>query len=143
MSDSAPATAAPKPAALAASPMGRKNMLATQCSKPITTNAATGRMMPSTLSAVVRAPKPIHTARQTSRLHSTPLKNSVCHAGVTLPTASDTIASPTEPPPMLCRSAKKISAAIARAPTKLPSHTTLQLRARPPDESCPTPCPAP
>ena len=52
-----PAASAPKPNVLATRPIGRKNMLATQCSKPIATNPAIGSRMPSTLSDTERAAK--------------------------------------------------------------------------------------
>ena len=79
-------------------PVGRKNMLATQCSKPQATKAEIGRMMPITLSVTVRPAKPIHTARHTKMLHIMPFANSVNQSGETLPAATLTIAWPTAPP---------------------------------------------
>ena len=73
-------------------------MFATQCSKPAATKKLMGSMMPRTLSTTVRAEKPIHTARHTMTLHMMPLAMSTSQSGVTLPTATDTMASPTAPP---------------------------------------------
>ena len=44
------------PAEASRMPNGRKNMLATQCSKPQATNAAMGKRIPSILSATVLDP---------------------------------------------------------------------------------------
>ena len=92
------APAVPKPMPSSRNPIGKKNMFATQCSKPAATNALMGSRIPITLSTTVRAEKPIHTARQTKTLHMMPLKNSVIQSGDTLPAATLTIASPTAPP---------------------------------------------
>ena len=97
------ATPAPKPAALHARPIDRKNMLATQCSKPMATNAAMGSRMPTTLSTTVRAPKPIHTARHTNTLHRIALNKRVTQSSATLPAARLTNESPTAPAFIPCR----------------------------------------
>src|SRR4051794_39227129 len=56
-------------------PNDTKYMLAIECSKPAATKAEIGSSTTTTLSVVVRAANETQTARQTSRLHSTPRKN--------------------------------------------------------------------
>src|SRR5512136_1647826 len=58
-------------------PGGMKNILATLCSNPIVTKAIIGNQMPRILPATSSALIAIHTARQTSQLQPTPLRNAV------------------------------------------------------------------
>src|SRR6267142_6242391 len=60
---------------------GRKYMLATQCSKPAAMKAETGNASATILSVTDRPAYASHTARQTSRIHKTPLKNNVTASG--------------------------------------------------------------
>ena len=52
-------------------------MLAIECSKPAATNAEIGNTIAISLSVTLRPASVIHTAIQTSTLHSTPRKNAV------------------------------------------------------------------
>ena len=78
--------------------MGKKYMLATQCSKPQATKAAMGSKMPTTLSTTVLPAVPIHTARHTKMLHRMPRKKIVTQSTVTLPAATLTMELATASP---------------------------------------------
>src|SRR5215207_4246021 len=77
---------------------GRKYMLATQCSKPAAMKAETGNTSATTLSVTDRPAYASHTAKQTSRLHKTPLKNNVTASGWIFAAAVLKIDKPTRPP---------------------------------------------
>ena len=56
---------------------GKKNMLATECSRPTATKAEMGKMMARIFPATSRAAMASHTARQTRMLHKIPRKKSL------------------------------------------------------------------
>lgn len=94
-------------------------MLATLCSNPAATKAATGGTMTTTLSTSVCAERVIHTARHTRQLASTPLAMASPKPTVPFVSAIRNARNPTAPSPAESRPDATTSIAAAAALTKL------------------------
>ncbi len=73
-------------------------MLAMLCSNPAATNAEMGNTIATALSTTLRPACAIHTAIQTSTLHSTPLKKAVQNGSAALAAAMLTTSRAIAPP---------------------------------------------
>ena len=97
-------------------------MLATQCSKPMATKAVTGNMQVTILSMTVRPAKPIHTARQTRKLHRMPRQKISSGPRASLPAATATIWLPMVLSPALMAATPQptTTSTSSSEPTRLP-----------------------
>mmetsp|Transcript_4606 Transcript_4606/g.11638 ORF Transcript_4606/g.11638 Transcript_4606/m.11638 type:complete len:240 (-) Transcript_4606:307-1026(-) len=102
----------------ASMPWEMRNMLATECSKPSVTKVEMGMKMLRSLPGMLFEAMAIHTARQTSQLHSTPLAKRVVKPIDTLATA--TLATLAVSASLLVVWARKAMAATKRDPAKFP-----------------------
>ena len=104
-------------------------MLAMLCSNPHATKAVMGNTTAAMRSVVERAEKLSQIARHTSRLAKMPSITAGPNDSVLLVVAMASMRSPTAPLPCRYCPEANTAAAMARAPTKLPTYTTAQLRA--------------
>src|SRR5512146_1430017 len=100
--------------------MPRSDWFATLCSKPVLMNANRHQKISMIFAASFAVRPEVHTARQTSQLHSNPLRNS-SHAG------SDIFMAATFPISSACGPLDRTpdwttSQASASEPTRLPTH---------------------
>src|SRR5678815_3829941 len=109
-----------------ATPIGRKYMLATECSNPQATNAVIGKTVARILSVTLRAPMHNQTARQTSTLQRIPRTTAETGSRAILLRAIWTIVSPTKPLLIVCTPASHTKIAVPTAPTRLPRYTQPQ-----------------
>ena len=98
------------------------------CSKPAATKALIGKTTATALSTTLRPAIAIHTAMQTSTLHSTPRKKASHSGSACLARAIRTTVRPTAPSFIPVWPLRKTSSARPAAPAKLAAHTSTQLR---------------
>ena len=101
--------------------------MAIECSKPSVTNPAMGSTMARILSVTVWQANDSQTARQTSRLHSTPRKNACLNDSAAL--ASAILTAVSREPPISSTPLQCTSSASSTAPATLATNDTPQLRA--------------